>query len=157
METIQIDYDPERITYSELLRVFLSGHDPTRSSHIRQYASAVFYHDKWQEQQAREAIEDAGRTLRKKVSTELLPYSGFTRAEDYHQKYYLRSTRSLSGQLERRFISEDAFTDSTAAARVNGYIGGNGTIEQLEREKDLLGISKEAVEALRGILRKSGK
>ncbi len=157
METIQIDYDPEKVTYFELLQVFLTGHNPARSSSIRQYASAVFYHDEWQEQLAREAIEGASRIMGEKVTTELLPYSGFTRAEDYHQKYYLRSTRTLLDQFEKRFPSEDAFTDSTAAARINGYIGGNGTIEQLEREKDLLGISKEAVETLRGVLRRSGK
>ena len=157
METIQIDYDPEKITYSQLLQVFFSSHNPTWPSPIRQYASAVMVHNKEQERLAREAIEGAGGIFGKKVSTELLPYTEFTRAEDYHQKYYLRNTAALMDQNKGRFPYEGTFTDSTAVARVNGYIGGNGTTEQLERERDELGINSETVEALRDILRKKGK
>jgi peptide methionine sulfoxide reductase MsrA len=157
METIQIDYDPEKITYSQLLQVFFSSHNPTWPSPIRQYASAVMVHDEEQERLATEAIKDASERYGKKISTQLLPYAGFTRAEDYHQKYYLRNTVALMNQYKNRFPSEESFTDSTAVARVNGYIGGNGTKEQLEREKEELGVSGEAVEALKGILVKAGK
>ncbi len=157
METIQIDYDPEKITYSQLLQVFFSSHNPTWPSPIRQYASAVMVHDEEQERLATDAMKDASERYGKKISTELLPYTGFTRAEDYHQKYYLRNTAVLMDQYKGRFPNEGAFTDSTAIARVNGYIGGNGTTEQLERERDELGINEEATEALRGILRKKGK
>jgi peptide-methionine (S)-S-oxide reductase len=157
METIQIDYDPEKISYVKLLQVFFSSHNPTWPSPIRQYASAVMVHDEEQERLAKEAIEDAGERYGKKISTELLPFTGFTRAEDYHQKYYLRNTRALMDQYKDRFPNEDAFTDSTAIARVNGYIGGNGTTQLLEKEGSELGISTEGVEALRGILIKAGK
>ena len=157
METIQIDYDPEKITYSQLLQVFFSSHNPTWPSPIRQYASAVMVHDEEQERLATDAMKDASERYGKKISTELLPYTGFTRAEDYHQKYYLRNTAVLMDQYKGRFPNEGAFTDSTAIARVNGYIGGNGTTEQLERERDELGINEEATEALRGTLRKKGK
>jgi len=157
METIQIDYDPEKISYVKLLQVFFSSHNPTWPSPIRQYASAVMVHDEEQERLAKEAIEDAGERYGKKVSTELLPFTGFTRAEDYHQKYYLRNTRDLMDQYKDRFPKEDAFTDSTAVARVNGFIGGNGTTQQLEKEGSELGINGEAVEALRNILSKKGK
>ena len=157
METIQIDFDPERISYEKLLQLFFSGHNPTWPSPARQYASAIFYHDEEQERMAKEAMMDAGERYGKKISTELLSYNGFTRAEDYHQKYYLRSNDNLMDQYKERFPNQDAFTDSTAAARVNGYIGGNGTTEQLEKEKDELGISVEAVEALQGILKRKGK
>jgi len=157
METIQIDYDPEKITYSQLLQVFFSSHNSTWPSPIRQYASAVMVHDKKQERLATEAMKDASERYGKKISTELLPYTGFTRAEDYHQKYYLRNTTALMDQYKGRFLSEDAFTDSTAIARLNGYVGGNGTTEQLEREESELGISTAAAEALREILKKAGK
>jgi hypothetical protein len=157
METIQIDYDPDRVSFEELLQKFFSGHNPTWPSPIRQYASAIFYHDDEQKRLAERAIKDAGGLFRKAISTELLPYSGFTRAEDYHQKYYLRNTAALMDQYKGLFPDEDAFTDSTAVTRVNGYIGGNGTMEQLEREESELGISTAAAEALRGILVKAGK
>jgi len=157
METIQIDYDPRRVSYTRLLQLFFSGHNPTWPSPIRQYASAIFYHDEEQERLAKGAMKEVGEKYGKKISTELLPYSGFTRAEDYHQKYYLRNTAALMDQYRDRFLNEDVFTDSTAVMRVNGYIGGNGTTEQLEREEAELGISTAAAEALRGILKKAGE
>jgi len=157
METIQIDYDPEKISYAKLLQLFFSSHNPTWPSPIRQYASAVMVHDEEQERVAKEAMVEARERYGKKISTELLPYTGFTRAEDYHQKYYLRNTAVLMDQYKGRFPNEAAFTDSTAIARVNGYIGGNGTTEQLEREESELGISTAAAEALREILVKAGK
>ena len=127
MEAIQVDYDPEIINYAELLELFLSSHDPTWPSPIRQYASAVMVHDKEQEELARVAIANYGKKRGQSLSTLILPYTGFTRAEDYHQKYYLRNTAALMDQYKDRFPDENAFTDSTAVARVNGYIGGNGT------------------------------
>ena len=157
METIQIDYDPEKISYAKLLQLFFSSHNPTWPSPIRQYASAVMVHDEEQERVAKEAMEEARERYGKKISTELLPYTGFTRAEDYHQKYYLRNTAALMDLYKGRFPNEAAFTDSTAVARVNGYIGGNGTTEQLGREESDLSISTAAAEALREILRKKGK
>ena len=157
METIQIDYDPEKISYTNLLQVFFSNHNPTWPSPIRQYASAIFFHDEEQEHLAKRAMKDVGEKYGKKISTELISYSGFTSAEDYHQKYYLRNTRALMDQYKDRFPNGDTFTDSTAVTRVNGYIGGNGSSEQLEKEKNELGISAEAVEALQNILQKAGK
>lgn len=157
METIQIDYNPEKLSYSRLLELYFSSHTPTRPSFIRQYASAIFYHDEEQKRLAREAMKVASKKFGKNIATELLPYDGFTRAEDYHQKYYLRNTRDLMKQYKGLFTTEDAFTDSTAVARVNGYIGGNGSSEQLEREAEGLGLNVEAIDALREILRKRGK
>ena len=157
METIQIDYDPLKVSYEQLLQLFFSGHNPTWPSPARQYASAIFYHDEEQERQAAEAMKDASERYGKRISTELISYDGFTRAEDYHQKYYLRNTRAIMEQYKDLFPTEDAFTDSTAVTRVNGYIGGNGSSEQLANEAPGLGLSEEAVDALREILVKRGK
>lgn len=157
METIQIDYDPDVISYGRLLKLFFSSHNPTWPSPIRQYASAIFYHNEEQKLLAEEAMENADRRYGKKISTELIAYDGFTRAEDYHQKYYLRSNRTLMNQYKGVFANEDAFTDSTAVTRVNGYIGGNGTSEQLMKEASGLGLSEEAIAALKTTLMKAGK
>jgi len=157
METIQIDYDSARISYSQLLREFFSGHNPVWGSPVRQYASAIFYHDREQERLAKEAVTQEEIKRGKKISTLVLPYTMFTRAEDYHQKYYLRNTRALMDQYKGLFPNQDAFTDSSAVARVNGYLGGHGTTNQLEREASELGINTEAIDALRNILKKKGK
>jgi methionine-S-sulfoxide reductase len=150
-ETIQIDYDPNQITYEELLDVFWNSHSPTSRSFSRQYASIIFAHDEEQRQlametKAREA-EERGRT----IHTEIADYTEFWRAEDYHQKYRLRHVKDLWEAFKRMYPDFDDLVDSTAAARVNGYVGGHGTREQLEDEIGRLGLSSEEQETLRQI------
>lgn len=80
-----------------------------------------------------------------------MPYAGFWRAEDYHQKYYLRGVRDLTRELEAMYPDADSFVESTVAARVNGYVGGHGTLVQLEKEIGKLGLSPEGQETLREV------
>jgi methionine-S-sulfoxide reductase len=152
METIQVEYDPEKISYSELLEVFFSSHNAVRPSFSRQYASAIFHHDEEQKQLAAVAIRKVEGTQKKKVATELLPYSGFTRAEDYHQKYFLRNQVELKKRYETIYPDPIQFTDSTAAARVNGYLGGYGNREQFEREAPKLGMTDMELRALKSLI-----
>jgi len=145
---VQIEYDPEVITYDELLEIFFSTHKATRPRIIRQYESAIFYHDQEQERLAGEAMKRAEERLKEKVTTRLIPYEDFTRAEDYHQKHYLRNQKKLEKHFEAIFPDPDRFTDSTAVARVNGYLGGNGSRERLEREGPDLGLTAAQIQAI---------
>lgn len=95
--------------------------------------------------------------LGQKVTTWLLPYDGFTRAENYHQKYYLRNRKDLEKHYESIYPDPALFTDSTAVARVNGYLGGYGTLEQFEREAPDLGLTEGQLQVLRKVIRKKGK
>lgn len=96
-EVVQVEYDPEKISYDELLQIFWSNHDPTTLNRQgpdigKQYRSAVFYHAPEQEQiaiKSRDMIEKSGR-YKKKIVTEITPASEFYRAEEYHQKYYAK-------------------------------------------------------------------
>jgi len=144
IETIQIDYDQEKITYEDLLSVFLSDHNPTWKSPIRQYVSAVFYHDDDQKHLAVAALEDWALTTGKKPATDIVKFTRFTLAEDYHQKYRLKSTRQILSEYERVYPDPRNLTNSTAVARVNGYLGGNGSLSQLTRELPGLGLSESA-------------
>ena len=121
-----MDFDPETVPFESLLAEFMKAHDPFGQSWGNQYMNAVFFHDKIQEQAAREAFDAAGQKAGKKVKTALVQYSGFHRAEDYHQKYYLRNDRQLMPAFDRFYPNARDFTDSTAAARVNGLLGGFG-------------------------------
>ena len=76
----------------------------------------------------------------------------FYRAEDYHQKYYLRHDRTLMAELAS--YSPQAFVDSTVAARLNAYCAGHGSIALLEAELDAMCLSRGAVEHLRARLGK---
>ena len=139
-ETIQIEYDPDQISYEELLDVFWSTHNPTTPSWSRQYASFVFYHD---EAQRELAVKTKAQQEAKKgpLFTEIVPAGTFYPAEDYHQKYYLRNARDLMREFSAIYPNDDDFAASTAVARVNGYLGHNGTCEQLEKELNSLGLS----------------
>ena len=98
-EVVQVTYDPERISYEELLDVFWRKHDPTQLN--RQgwdfgdpYRSVVFFHDAEQPEAAlrSKAEQQAGR--RRAVVTQIEPAQTFYVAEDYHQQYLERRGRS---------------------------------------------------------------
>jgi peptide-methionine (S)-S-oxide reductase len=147
-ETIQIDYDPAQISYGELLDVFWDSHSPTARPWSQQYASTIFYHSDEQERLATESRdrEEAGQG--KAIYTEIVPFSKFYMAEDYHQKYRLRQAPELMEELQAIYADDGDFVNSTAAARLNGYMGGNGTTATLQSELDLLGLSADGSQRL---------
>jgi peptide methionine sulfoxide reductase MsrA len=156
-ECIQLEYDPETISYEELLDAFFSMHDPARAVHSVQYESLILYHDDEQERAARDAIERWSGLLGKPIATRLQPYEGFTNAEDYHQKYALRADRTLMRQIRRHYPREEDFIASTAAARLNGYVYGAGSQARLEAELGDLGLGDEAQRHLSKVVaRRSG-
>ncbi len=93
-EVVQVQFDPERINYNELLSVFWKIHDPTQVNRQgpdvgSQYRSAIFVHSPEQEAAAvasRDAL-NASRSLDRPVATEITQAGPFWRAEDYHQRY----------------------------------------------------------------------
>ena len=94
-ETVEIVYDPSRVSYEELLKVFWEIHDPTTLNRQgpdvgEQYRSAIFYVTPEQETAARASKEEVRRSGRYKrdIVTEITPASAFYRAEDYHQQYF---------------------------------------------------------------------
>lgn len=142
-ETVQVDFDPERISYSDLLAIFWDSHRPTSQSASRQYLHAIFYHDTSQQQQATASKAAVEGQIGRPVRTEVLPLRSFTRAEDYHQKYILKRESDLMRELSRIYPRHKDLVDSTAAARLNGYAGGHGSLEQLAREIETLGLGPE--------------
>jgi len=110
--------------------MFFSFHDPT-VFHKRQYMSAIFYHDDEQKSLANEMLAEEQRKYRKPIMTEIAPAGTFYDAEDYHQKYLLRSNKSLFRSLG---LEGEALKASTMAAKLNGYCGGFGTIQSFEKE-----------------------
>jgi methionine-S-sulfoxide reductase len=143
-EAVQIDFDPARISYERLLKVFWKAHDPTSKSWSRQYRTALFFHGEEQKKAALESRERETGRLKGQIRTEILPASAFYPAEDYHQKYYLRQDRLIMKELQILLPSAGDFLNSTAAARVNGYLGGYGSEAGLKEELDQLGLSEEA-------------
>jgi methionine-S-sulfoxide reductase len=147
-ETIQIDYDPRQISYEELLEQFWSSHSPTARPWSRQYASLILYHNEEQKRLAEASRDRWAAELGKPLYTEIMPYTEFYLAEDYHQKYRLRGEKDLLNEFRALYPEEEEFINSTAVARVNGYLGGNGSLAQLQAEIDGLGLSPAAQEEL---------
>src|SRR5262245_54364260 len=93
-EVVEVEYDPARLTYDDLLRVFWENHDPTQLNRQGpdigdQYRSAIFYHSPEQAAAARaskEAQERSGR-YRRPIVTVIEPAGPFYCAEEYHQQY----------------------------------------------------------------------
>ena len=87
------------------------------------------------------------------MTTRVVPVRSFTMAEDYHQKYLLKQHKGLMGELERIYPRHRDLVDSTAASRMNGYAGGNGTADQLARELPDLGLSADGEKRLSKMVR----
>ena len=140
-ETIQIDYAPAQISYEELLDIFWDSHTPTVRPFSQQYKSIIFYHNEEQKRQAIETKEREESRLKVKLFTEIVPFSEFYLAEAYHQKYYLRQEPDIIKELNAIYHTTEGFIASTAAARLNGYAGGYGTVETLRNELNEYGLS----------------
>ena len=146
-ETIQIDYDPQKISYAELLRVFWDGHQPTGRSYARQYMSIIFYHN---EEQRKMAVESKKKYEDKQgqVYTEITLFVSFALAEDYHQKYNLRRIKKLNQALESIYPDPLDLVNSAAAAKINGYLAQYGDRDSLNRILPGLGLTEEESQVL---------
>jgi peptide-methionine (S)-S-oxide reductase len=133
-ETVQLDYDPSQISYEQLLEVFWHSHDPTARQWSTQYKAAVFYHSEEQKKLALDTRDAAAKRLGKEIHTEILPAAKFHMAEDYHQKYYLRSRADFMKLFEGLSVGAQELVSSTAAARINGLIAGHITVKELQSE-----------------------
>ena len=97
-ETVEVKYDPNVISYNELLDVFWKNHDPTTSNRQgpdigSQYRSVIFYYDEEQKNQAMQSKEKVQTRLQKNIVTQIVPATQFYQAEDYHQQYLAKRGR----------------------------------------------------------------
>ena len=99
-EAVQVEFDPGKISYPELLRVFWENHNPTTPNRQgwdigTQYRSVIFFHSKKQESIARKSKEErmnGGKLAGRKIVTEIVPATDFWKAEGYHQKYLMKKS-----------------------------------------------------------------
>ncbi|MGM0603999.1 MAG: peptide-methionine (S)-S-oxide reductase MsrA, partial [Bacillota bacterium] len=141
-ETVEIDYDPEKISYRELVEFFFASHNPYGRSYSRQYASILFYQNKEELQTAQSVKKELEDKSGLEIKTQLKKYEKFYLAENYHQKYNLQQHREYKEYFLANYSMEE-FINSTAAARVNGYLADKGTKQQLMEEISSFGLSEE--------------
>lgn len=92
-EVVQIEFDPARISFGEILDLFWKAHDPTTRDRQGadvgpQYRSIILYHDEEQKKQAESSREQAQSRFKDPIVTEIVPLEKFYPAEQYHQDYY---------------------------------------------------------------------
>ena len=97
-EVVQVKFDPQEITYKEILQIFFGTHDPTTLNRQgndigTSYRSAVFYHDEEQKKIAEEVIREITKEdiFDNPIVTEVTAFDKFYPAEDYHQEYFAKN------------------------------------------------------------------
>jgi peptide-methionine (S)-S-oxide reductase len=106
-EVVEVTYDPERVSYDDLLQVFWRKHDPTQLNRQGwdigdQYRSAIFFHDEEQREAALRSKAQEQASFTAPVVTQIEPAQTFYEAEDYHQQYLEKRGRSsCTAQLAR--------------------------------------------------------
>ncbi len=140
-EAVQIEYDPSQISYKELLDIFWKSHDPSSQPWSVQYRNILFYHNEEQKRAAEESIAELRAENRGKLLTDIRSYKGFSLAEGYHQKHTLRIYNDIVEEFGAMYPEGEWQVSSTAAARVNGYLSGIGTCDEVTAEIDTLGLS----------------
>jgi peptide-methionine (S)-S-oxide reductase len=130
-ETLQIDFDPEVITYEELLKIFWDSHDPTAPVYSPQYQSMILTHNDEQLSLALQSRDQQQAEREQAILTVIKPLEKFYLAEDYHQKYYLRSRSDLEAFLQQAYPEGIDWLNSTSVARSNGIAGGYTSWEEL--------------------------
>ena len=157
-ETVQIDFDPTRISYEQLLDIFWHSHSPEIRPWSWQYASIIFYHNEDQRKLAEETKFHKEESVKKmKVYTQIMHYTEFFLAEDYHQKYWLQQTPELMREYLSFYPNFKDIINSPAAARVNGLLGGYGTFDGTAEELSSYGLSPEGNKLVMVIAERRGK
>jgi peptide-methionine (S)-S-oxide reductase len=105
-EVVQISFDPDVISFKEILEAFFSIHDPTTPNRQGadvgpQYRSVIFYHSRSQMEDAERLIGDlnASGTWKAPIVTEVVPFKEFYKAEAYHQNYFAKNPRQAYCQV----------------------------------------------------------
>jgi peptide-methionine (S)-S-oxide reductase len=94
-EVVQVEFDPEEVSYDQLLDVFWDVHDPTQVNRQgpdigSNYRSVIFFHSPEQQEQALESKARVQARFDRSIATEISPASDFWRAEEYHQQYLVK-------------------------------------------------------------------
>lgn len=121
-ETVRVEYDPEIITYNELVHIGINAHNPRSKNRKRQYDNVIFYKNEKQKEIVKDAFRNEGYSVAN-IETRIEKLDKYYYAEDYHQKYKLRSRRSLEDQFTNVY-NEQQFRNSALATKMNSVVAG---------------------------------
>jgi peptide-methionine (S)-S-oxide reductase len=150
-ESIRVEFDAELIRFEGMVERVWESHNPCGVPWSRQYMNAIFWEGDFQKEVVLRSKAALEARLGRAVKTALLPLGTFWPAEGYHQKYYLRSDDEVLEAFARRY-GGDPFIRSTAAARVNALMAGEGDAGLLARIESDPGLPPEVLDRLRSFV-----
>ncbi|CAF0895344.1 unnamed protein product [Adineta steineri] len=121
-ESVQIDFDPTRITFAQLLSYFNQWHTPNSPKTRDQYAATIFYHNEEQQQEINKMNIENVRVNK---------FNKFHEAEDYHQKHNLKRTIMEMDIFGKKEDLENK--DKQMITKLNGFLAGYGTSEYFQQ------------------------
>jgi peptide-methionine (S)-S-oxide reductase len=145
-EVVRVEYDPDVLSYRDLLDVFWSNHSPVTNAK-RQYRAVVLAADDPQREAALETRAAVADRVGGSVATDVEDLDRFYTAESYHQKYELRSTPVVGDELVDAY--GETLVDSTVAARLNGFLAGHGDARRRDALLAALDLPPAVVEEVR--------
>jgi peptide-methionine (S)-S-oxide reductase len=123
-EVVQVEFDPDTVTYRDLLSRIFKSHNPQHQTRKTQYQNIVFAGTESQRAVLDEFLSTRGLTA-DGIGTRIEQLSRFYPAEDYHQKYKLRSVSSFMDAFEMAGYGDEELRESPIAAKLNGYAAGH--------------------------------
>ncbi|WP_435551736.1 peptide-methionine (S)-S-oxide reductase MsrA [Natrinema sp. CGMCC1.2065] len=123
-EVVQVEYDPEELSFSELLERAFSEHDPYQQPSKRQYQNIVFTETATQHDQLQTFLNDSDLDSNR-ITTRFESLDRFHLAEAYHQKFNLRGKRWITDVFAEAEYDDAAIRESPAAAKLNAHVAGN--------------------------------
>jgi len=111
--------------------------------------SIIFFHDELQKSEILRSMEKWEEENSNKIQTLVIPIKVFYLAENYHQKYSLKMHSDILEEFKRYYPDDKDLINSTAAARVNGFLAGWGASPQLEEIGSLLGLTEQSLEKVK--------
>uniref|UniRef100_A0A915JEY8 peptide-methionine (S)-S-oxide reductase n=1 Tax=Romanomermis culicivorax TaxID=13658 RepID=A0A915JEY8_ROMCU len=149
-EAVYIEYDPNLIRLSDLLTVFWNSHDPTILNKNR-FKSAIYFSNDNELTIVANSRTKLQTELVRPILTEILPLGKFYEAEECYQKFNLRSYDMLFESLK----SQDGRLahDDHVMTRLNGFLSGYGTLEQLDKESSHWNLKAQQIHYIRQIMK----
>jgi len=141
-----VEFDPEQVSYADLLKIFWTSHDPSRRVRSTQYMPACFTLGAEQAATAAASVAAVTEAMGAKPKTVVRPASTFFVAEDYHQKYRLRHKEDLRAEVG--LTTDMQLLESPLAAKLNGFVAGYGDVATVNAVCEQYGVPDSIREAL---------
>ncbi|ODM95287.1 Peptide methionine sulfoxide reductase [Orchesella cincta] len=130
---VQVDFDPGKVKYVQLLDIFWNYHDIFLPSEIPENQSTIFYHSEKQQKTAESEKEKQQSKHEHEIMTQIKPFTTFIDSEDEKQHFVLQSTKDLYKKLEKN-LPRSQLAHSHLACRLEGYVSGYGKPEDFDKE-----------------------